>query len=65
MAPPRQEHYSGQPRPPPWDHPNPGVKLMSLMSPTLAGGFLTTSATWEASKWLYPTLYNKVHSHKS
>ena len=28
--------------------PNPGIKPMSLMSPVLAGGFLTTGATWEA-----------------
>ena len=28
--------------------PDPGIKLMSLMSPALAGRFFTTSATWEA-----------------
>ena len=28
---------------------NPGIKLVSLMSPELAGGFLTTSNIWEAS----------------
>ena len=28
--------------------PHPGIELMSLMSPALAGGFFTTSATWEA-----------------
>ena len=27
--------------------PNPGVKPTSLRSPALAGGFFTTSATWE------------------
>ena len=27
---------------------NPGIKPMSFMSPTLAGGFFTTSTTWEA-----------------
>ena len=27
---------------------NPGIKPVSLMSPALAGGFFTTSATWEA-----------------
>ena len=26
----------------------PGIKPVSLMSPALAGGFFTTSATWEA-----------------
>ena len=30
------------------DLPDPGIKLMSLMSPTLAGEFCTTSTTWEA-----------------
>jgi len=34
--------------PPPGDLPNPGIKLASLTSPALVGGFLTTSATWEA-----------------
>ena len=28
--------------------PNPGIKPASLTSPALAGGFFTTSATWEA-----------------
>ena len=27
--------------------PNPGIEPMSPMSPALAGGFFTTSATWE------------------
>ena len=27
---------------------HPGIKPASLMSPALAGGFSTTSATWEA-----------------
>ena len=44
----RQEYWSELPCPPPGDLPNPGTELMSLMSPALAGGFFTTSATWEA-----------------
>ena len=44
----RQEYCSGLPCPPPGDLPNPGIKATSLMSPALAGGFFTTSATWEA-----------------
>ena len=44
----RQEYWSGLPCPPPEDLPNPGIKPTSLMSPALAGGFFTTSATWEA-----------------
>ena len=43
----RQEYESGLPCPPPGDLLDPGIKLASLMSPTLAGGFFTTSATWE------------------
>ena len=39
---PRQEYWSGLPFPPPGDPPNPGIKLMSLVSPSLAGGFFTT-----------------------
>ena len=40
----RQEYWSGLPFPPPGDLPNPGVEPMSLMSPALAGRFLTTLA---------------------
>ena len=35
------------PCPPPGDRPHPGIELASLTSPALAGGFFTTSATWE------------------
>ena len=42
----RQEYWSGEPFPSPEDLPDPGIKTMSLSSPALAGGFLTTSATW-------------------
>ena len=44
----RQEYWSGLPCPPPWDLPDPGIETTSLKSPALAGGFFTTSATWEA-----------------
>ena len=44
---PRQEYWSGLPFLSPGDLPNPGVEPASLMSPALAGGFFTTSATWE------------------
>ena len=43
----RKEHSSGSACPPPRDLPDPGIKPVSLMSPTAAGEFLTTSATWE------------------
>ena len=39
--------------PPPRDLPNPGIEPTSLMSPALAGEFLTTSTTWEAVKLPY------------
>ena len=32
------------------DLPSPGIEPASLMSPALAGGFFTTSATWEAQQ---------------
>ena len=44
----RQEDWSGVPCPPPGDLPDPGIEPISHMSPALAGGFFTTSATWEA-----------------
>ena len=42
----KQEYWGGFP--PPGDLPDPGIKPMSLMSSALAGGFFTTSTTWEA-----------------
>ena len=44
----RQEYWSRVPFPPPGDLADPGIKLEFLMSPALAGGFFTISATWEA-----------------
>ena len=38
----RQGYWSGLPCPPPRNLPDPGIKLVSLVSPALAGGFLTT-----------------------
>ena len=40
-----QEYWSWLPFPTPGDLSNPGIKPMSLASPTLAGRFFTTSAT--------------------
>ena len=40
----RQDYRSGLPCPSPRDLPDPGIEPRS---PALAGGFLTTSATWE------------------
>ena len=44
----RQEYWSGLPCPLPGDLPNSGIEAAALVSPALAGGFFTTSATWEA-----------------
>ena len=44
----RQEYRSRLPFPPPGDHPDLEIKPMSLMSPASAGGFFTTTATWES-----------------
>ena len=46
----RQEYPSGLPCPPPGDLPKPRIKPASLMSPTLAGRFFTTSTAWEAPR---------------
>ena len=43
----RQEYWNGLPCPPPGDLPDPGIEPPSLTSPALAGGFFTTSATWQ------------------
>ena len=42
------KNWNGWSCPPPEDLPNSGIKPTSLRSPPLAGGFFTTSATWEA-----------------
>ena len=44
----KQEYWGKLPCPPPGDFPDPGIELSSPVSPALAGGFFTTSASWEA-----------------
>ena len=44
----RQEYWSGLSFHTPEDLPDPGIEPASLASPSLAGGFFTTSTTWEA-----------------
>ena len=55
---PRQECWRGLPCLPPGDLPDPGIEPESLMSPALAGGLFTASATWEAVFckyiWFFP-----------
>ena len=48
-----QEYWSGLPCPSPGELPSPGIKPTSLTSPTLAGGFFTTSAAWETPRRMY------------
>ena len=57
----RHKYWSGFPCPPPGGLPNPGIKPVSLMSPTLAGRFFTTSAIWEAR--VYVCVYIYVYAH--
>ena len=57
----RQEYWSGLPLPPPGDLPDPGIELAFLMSPALAGGFVTTSATWEAPTKIILGQINSIH----
>ena len=44
----RQVSWSGLSCPPAGDLPDPGIEPASLMSPASAGGFFTTSDTWDA-----------------
>ena len=44
----RQEYWSELPCPPLGDLPDPEIEPMSLVSPALASGFFTISATWAA-----------------
>ena len=42
----KQEYWSGLPFSTPGHLPAPGIELLSLASPALAGGFFTHCATW-------------------
>ena len=44
----RQEYWSGLLCLPPGDFSDPGIEPAFLVSPALAGGLFTTSATWES-----------------
>ena len=48
----RQGYWSGLPRPPPGDLPDPGIEPTTLLSPVRAAVFFTTSAPWEALTFL-------------
>ena len=64
---PRQEYWSGVPFPSPENLPDPGFEPTCLLSPALASGFFTTSATQEApyihispASWIFPTLLRSL-----
>ena len=62
----RREYWSGLPFPSPRDLPGPGIETTPLMSPALAGGFFTSSTTWEtfnpSSTWACAVLSHSVVS---
>ena len=56
----KQEYWSRFPFPTPGDLPNPGIKRMSLVSPTLAGGFFNSvplSFLYHWSPWHHTYTY--------
>jgi len=60
----RQEYWRELSFPPPGGSPDPGIKLVvSLTTPALAGGFFTTSATWEAPDFIgaHPNIHTNSH----
>ena len=57
----RQEYGRGLPCPPPGDLPDPGVRLTCPASLALAGGFFTTSATFEGIHLKQERLYYPHH----
>ena len=57
----RRDYRSGLPCPPPRNIPNPGIKLQSLISPALAGGFFTISTIWEVLSKCTPHTKRIVH----
>ena len=61
----RQEYWSGLPFPPPGDISDPGLETSSLPSPSLAGGFFTTTATWGAPNFQRCLLPSYSPRHKS
>ena len=66
----RQKYWSEFPCPPPRDLPNPEFKPTSLTHSALAGGFFTTSTTWEAPNfssfftWRFQSSWNKTFLKK-
>ena len=57
----RQEYWSRLPCPPPENLSDPGMETASLTYPALAGGFFTTSITWETLMLSGPLLKSAEH----
>ena len=57
MGYPKQEYWRVLLFHSPGDLPDPGMEPESLMSPALASGFFTTSATWQAQLNISPALH--------
>ena len=53
----RQEYWSGLPRPPPRDLPDPGIEPMSPAAPALQVDSLLLSH-WESSMYMYMCIEN-------
>ena len=56
----RQKYWSGLPFPSPRDLPVPGIKVSSLTSPALAGGFLPLTPSEKPDLQLTPPKWQKV-----
>ena len=57
----RQEYWNRLPCPSQGDLPNSGIKLTSLISPAMAGGFFTISTTWKPLLALFIVLLPEAH----
>jgi len=58
----RQEYWSIHALPP-GDLPEPGTEPTSLTSPLLAGGFFTTSTTWEVHLGIMDSLFRVLRKN--
>ena len=56
-----QEYWSGLPLPSPGDIPDPGIELVSPVSPALAGGFSTEPP---GKPHMTPQFYNEVSAQE-
>ena len=59
----RQEYWSGLPCLPPGDLPDSGMEPMPLVCSALAGGFFTSSSTWEAHTLYMHSFFKFLFHH--